>query len=387
MKLTGYLVSLMLFPSVAAAQLADAPAACGTPASLDDGWHIAKPDAVGVNGQRLCRIAQRLKAAEANVHAVVIARHDALFFEQYFPGYDDPWGVPDGQFSFDATTKHDMRSVSKSVVSLLLGIAVDRKLLPGVEVPVLGYFPQYAEVKSPGWDAISLRHLLTMSSGVSWDEARAWNDPRNDEPHLGTELDPIRYVLAKPVAAPPDTVWTYNGGGTDLLGGILAEVAGKPLDAFAREALFEPLGITDWEWKAYRNGKLSAAAGLRLRPRDAAKIGQLLLNRGSWKGKQIISADWVEQSTKPRFQAIGYFGGLFFYGFQWWMGRTLSEGQEITWIAAVGFGGQRILVVPSLDLVLMTTSGMYASPRQGNATLDILGNVVLPAILDRSPAK
>jgi CubicO group peptidase (beta-lactamase class C family) len=88
-----------------------------------------------------------------------------------------------------------------------------------------------------------------MSSGIDWDEARAWNDPKNDEPHLGKDVDPVRYVLAKPIAAPPDAIWTYNGGGTDLLGNILAQVSGRSLDAFGREVLLQPLGISDWEWK------------------------------------------------------------------------------------------------------------------------------------------
>lgn len=383
MRVLIWLVAVVLMPSLVEAQQPAAAAVCGRPIALEDGWPIATPESVGMDGARLCGIADRLKAQDANVHAVVIARRGKLVFEQYFPGYDDPWGVPEGQFKFDATTKHDMRSVSKSVASLLVGIAIDRKLIASADEPVLNYFPGYAEVKSAGWEKIALRHLLTMSSGISWDEARAWNDPKNDEPHLGKDPDPLRYVLSKPIAAPPDTVWTYNGGGTDLLGNILTQATGKPFDVFAREALFEPLGITDWEWKNYENGKLAAAAGLRLRPRDATKIGQLVLGRGTWNGRRIVSAAWIEQSIAPRFQATGYFGGLFFYGYQWWLGRSLSDGKEVSWIAGVGLGGQRLVIIPALDMVVMVTSGMYTSPRQGMATLDILGSVVLPAVVGK----
>jgi CubicO group peptidase (beta-lactamase class C family) len=102
-------------------------------------------------------------------------------------------------------------------------------------------------------------------------------------------------------------------------------VTGQSLEAFAREALFAPLGISDWEWMKYRNEHVASAVGLRLRPRDAAKIGQLVLNRGEWAGKQIVSAKWIEQSVTPRFQAVGYFGGLFYYGQHWWMGRTFRR--------------------------------------------------------------
>lgn len=357
--------------------------ACGSPAALDDGWITASPESVGLDGARLCGIAARLKEMEADVHGVVIARHGKLVFEQYFPGYDDPWGRDDGQYTFDAATRHDMRSVSKSVVSLLVGIAIDRKLIAGIDEPAVKFFPEYAAVKSQGWDQITLRHLLTMSSGMQWDENRAWKDPRNDEPHLGSDADPYRYVLSKPIAAPPDTVWVYNGGGTDLLGNIIERVSGKTLEAFARDALFEPLGISDFEWMKYRNGKVSAAAGLRLRPRDAAKIGQLVLGHGAWNGKQIVPADWIEQSIAPRFQAIGYFGGLFFYSQQWWLGRSISDGAAVKWIAAMGLGGQRIFVIPDHDLVVMMTSGLYTNPRQGDGALDTLSRFVIPSVRDK----
>jgi CubicO group peptidase (beta-lactamase class C family) len=357
--------------------------ACGSPAALGDGWPTATPDNVGLDGERLCGIAARLAAANANIHALVIARRGTLVFEQYFPGYDEPWGMGGGQHDFDAQTKHDMRSVSKSVTSLLVGTAIDRELIKSADEPVVKFFPDYAAVKSPGWDAVTLRHLLTMSSGIQWDENRPWKDPGNDEPHLGSEADPFRYVLSKPVAASPDTVWTYNGGGTDLLGNIIERVSGKSFEMFAREALFTPLGITDWEWMKYRNEHIAPAAGLRLRPRDAAKIGQLVLNKGAWNGKQIVSAKWIEQSVTPRFQAIGYFGGLFYYGQQWWMGRTLSGERDVKWIAAMGLGGQRLFIVPELDLVIMTTSGLYGSGRQGQAALDILANFIIPSVRDK----
>ncbi|MDE5455297.1 serine hydrolase [Bradyrhizobium sp. CSA112] len=357
---------------------------CGTPKALDDGWTIASPESVGLDGARLCNIAARLKEAEANVHAVVIVRHGKLVFEQYFSGPDERWDVA-GQYDFDATTKHDMRSASKSVISLLVGIAIDRKLISSADDPVVKFYPEHSGLKSPGWDQVTLRHLLTMSSGMQWDENRGWNDPKNDEPHLGNEADPIRYILSKPIAKRPDSLWTYNGGGTDLLGNILERVSGKPLEAFAREVLFQPLGITDFEWKTYpKNGKIASAVGLRIRPRDAAKIGQLVLNRGDWGGKQIVSVAWIEQSVRPRFQAIGYFSGLFFYGQQWWMGRSIAQDQEVKWIAAMGSGGQRLFIVPDRDLVVMTTSGLYFLPGQGDGALDMMANYILPAVRDNA---
>jgi CubicO group peptidase (beta-lactamase class C family) len=352
---------------------------CGTPAKLDDGWAIAAPASVGLDGERLCTIEQRLKLTDSDVHAVVIARHGKLAFEQYSGGIDQPWGKPEGRYDYDATTLHDMRSATKSVTSLLVGIAIDRRMIRSVNTRIVNFFPELSDLRTPGWDNVRLRHLLTMSSGIKWDEQLPWSDPANDEPHLAFDADPLRYVLSKPIAVPPDTVWVYNGGGTELLGNIIERTSGMSLEAFAREFFFNPLGVTDFEWKTYKNGKIAAAAGLRLRPRDAAKIGQLLLSDGAWNGRQVIPPDWIMQSVIPRFQAVGYFGGTLFYGYQWWMGRSLSQGKEVRWIAAFGWGGQRIFVIPELDMVVMMTSGLFGRPKEGLAQLDILANVIIPS--------
>jgi CubicO group peptidase (beta-lactamase class C family) len=358
--------------------------ACGTPAKLDDGWTVASPDSVDLDGARLCTIEQRLKLTYSDIHAVVIARHGKLAFEQYFAGLDQPWGKPEARYDYDATTLHDMRSVTKSVTSLLVGIAIDRRMIRSINEPVVSFFPELASLKTPGWNNVTIRHLLTMSSGIKWDETLPWGDPDNDEPHLALDADPIRYVLSRPIAVPPDTVWVYNGGGTELLGNIIERSSGMPLEAFAREFLFKKLDVTDFEWKAYPgNNKISAAGGLRLRPRDAAKIGQLLLRDGAWNGRQVVPPDWIMQSVIPRFQAVGYFGGTLFYGYQWWMGRSLSQGKEVRWIAAFGWGGQRIFVVPDLDMVVLMTSGLFGRPKEGLAQFDILANVIIPSAREK----
>ena len=187
--------------SLAAGSIATACAetspACGTPTALDDGWTIASPESVGLDSERLCTIAARMKETDANVHAVVIVRHGKLVFEQYFAGPDERWHVA-GRFDHDATTRHDMRSASKSVISLLVGIAIDRKLIASADEPVVKFFPEYAAVKSPGWDQVTLRHLLTMSSGMQWDENRGWNDPEERRTASGqrSRSDPLHPVEA-----------------------------------------------------------------------------------------------------------------------------------------------------------------------------------------------
>jgi CubicO group peptidase (beta-lactamase class C family) len=379
----GLVAAFALLTSTPPAQTQPA-AGCAAPDAMNDGWATASPESVNLDGALLCAMGARLKLDEADVHAVIVVRHGKLVFEQYFRGYDDPWGAPEGTYDFDATTKHDLRSISKSVTSLMLGIAIDRKLIASIDDPVIKFFPPATVPQAPGWDRVTLRHLISMSSGMSWDENLRWTDPANDEPHLGNEADPIRYVLAKPILSAPGTIWNYNGGGIDLLGEIIARASGKSFNDFAREALFEPLGISDWEWKTYENGRVSPAAGLRLRPRDAAKIGLLMLNHGSWNGKTVVSADWIAQSETPRFQTTGYFGGLFYFGYAWWMGRTLTGETETKWIAGIGLGGQRLFIVPDLDIVMMSTSGLYTSPRQGVGALDVLNNFVIASALDKN---
>ena len=257
-----------------------------------------------------------------------------------------------------------MRSASKSVISLLVGIAIDRKLIASADEPVVKFFPEYAAVKSPGWDQVTLRHLLTMSSGMQWDENRGWNDPKNDEPHLAqrSRPDPLHPVEADR-GSRRTRVWTYNGGGTDLLGNILERVSGKPLEAFAREVLFQPLGITDFEWRKYeerqdrfRHRPSHPAARCR---KDRPARAQ---SRRSGTGRQIVSPEWIEQSVAAALSGDRLFRRQMFYGQQWWMGRSLAQRKEVKWIAALGSGGQRLFIVPDRDLVVMTTSRPLIRP-------------------------
>src|SRR4029077_6581910 len=165
---------------------------------------------------------------------------------------------------------------------------------------------------------------------------------------------------------------------SELLGAVVCKAAGIRLEDFAREALFEPLGITDVAWSSYPNSEIvSSSGGLRLRPRDLAKLGQLLLTNGRWGERAIVSAEWVEVSTTPQ---IGHPDGLLFYGYQWWLRGSLLDRREIGWAAAMGLGGQRLFVVPALDLVVVITAGLYASPLQYWLPTQILNRIVLAAV-------
>ena len=353
---------------------------CGAPVALNDGWSIASQAEVGLDAERLCQLdAIIAQWPTANVHAVVVVRNGKLVMERYFAGEDERWGDKLGRVTYGPETKHDLRSISKSVTSLLVGIALSEGKFPALDSSVFDAFPDYADLKTPEKARITFRDLLTMSSGVAWDENLPWNDPRNNEREMIMAADPFRYILSQPVAFPRGAVYAYSGGGTSLLGETLVRSTGRPLRDYAREKLFQPIDAPDFDWlDAGVSGKLGAFGSLRMRPRDAAKLGRLLLTDGQWNGKQVIPAGWSAASIKPRINGEG----LFFYGYQWWLGRSFRNGRELTWAAGVGLGGQRLYVVPSLDLVVMITAGHYRDGLQGAIPFAIFNRVVLPAVKD-----
>jgi CubicO group peptidase (beta-lactamase class C family) len=302
-------------------------------------------------------------------------------FEHYRKGYDEKWGRPIGEVEYAPDVRHDVRSISKSVVSLLVGIAVDRGLIRGIDEPVFTFFPEFGSLRTPEKDRILVRHLLTMSSGIEWDEERPYTDPENSEIKMIFAPDSYRYAFEQPMTAEPGKVWNYNGGSTTLLAAIVEKAAGKPLLEFARESLFTPLGITDVEWLNVPNGQPAAASGLRLRPRDLAKVGQLFLNEGSWNGKRVVSTIWLQESIEPRFTVWN--GNR--YGYQWWLGRSAVKSRTIDWTAGLGLGGQRLFILPTYDAVVVVTAGLYKRDFQAQdlVAFDILNNYVLPAIGDQ----
>jgi CubicO group peptidase (beta-lactamase class C family) len=366
-------VAIALLPRIAIAQ-----DACGTASAGNDHWPVATIESVGLSSETLCPMVKWLSDwKEGNVHSVLVVRHGKLVFEHYFAGTDENLGKQVGEVNFGPETRHDARSMTKSVTDLLVGIAIDRGWIKSIDASVFSFFPQYADLRTPEKDRISLRHLLTMSSGLEWHEFDTpYTSDTNSEIAMDNAKDPYRYALEQPVVAPPGRLWNYNSGSTELLGAILRKATGKPLDQLARTLLFEPLGITDVEWYKYAQGNPSAAAGLRLRPRDLAKIGQLVLQRGAWNGKQVVSAGWIDASTTPQIQ--GFL--VFFYGYQFWLGRSLVDKHVVDWAAAWGLGGQRVFIVPDLDLVVVVTAGLYRSDMQAQVPLKILNQYVLNAV-------
>ena len=311
-----------------------------------------------------------------NIHAVIVVRGGKLVLERYYEGRDKITRGEDlGIVKFGPEIKHDLRSVSKSIVGLLYGLALADGKVADPDQSLFDQFPAYQDLAvDPKRSEMTVYHALTMTLGTEWDESPSYHDPRNSETAMDRASDRYRYVLDRPMVAEPGTQWTYNGGTTAVLAHLISRGTGQPLLDYAREALFDPLGITDVDWVADSKGVPIAASGLRMRPRDLAKIGQLALDRGTWGGSQVVPSEWLDEAFTPRVRAFGRLE----FGYQWWLGTSRGDGRA--WIAAFGNGGQALFIVPSLDLVVVTTAGKYNLPDDWELPFNVMGKVVMPSL-------
>jgi CubicO group peptidase (beta-lactamase class C family) len=294
----------------------------------------------------------RAVAGAPGVHGVVVVQHGRILAEHYGSGHDHAWGRPLGEVAFTPTTLHDVRSVTKSVVALLYGIAWGDGTVPDPSAPLLDQFPEYSDLAAdPAKAALTVEHALTMTLGLRWREELPYADPQNGEIAMMLAPDRWRYVLEQPIEIPPGTAWNYSGGASELIGRLVAQGTGVPLHEFARTRLFEPLGIGGFAWMAGHDGVVSAASGLRLAPRDLARIGRLVLDGGAHDGEQIVPAAWIERMLRPAASARWSSR----YGYQWYLG---GEGRR-RWYAAFGNGEQSLFVHPELDVVIAVVTGNY----------------------------
>jgi CubicO group peptidase (beta-lactamase class C family) len=319
------------------------------------------------------------------LHGVVVVRDGRLVLERYFEAEDNARGRDLGKVAFKPETMHDMRSVSKSVVGLLYGIALAQGKVPAPEARLYAAFPEYADLAAAaGRDRLTIHHVLTMTMGTDWDESSIpYSNPANSEIAMDMAPDRFRYILERRVVMEPGKRWTYCGGATALLARIVAKGTGKPLHAFAREALFDPLGLGPTEWMAGTDGEPIAASGLRMSPRDMARIGMMMSSGGLVGDRRVVPASWLERCTAP----IVAVDEVRRYGYHWYMGY-IAFGTPLGWAArhlepwwgAFGEGGQRLFVLPELKLVVAVTAGNYGTDDQWMPPTRVLREVVLASI-------
>src|SRR5262249_51410356 len=244
-----------------------------SPAQLPDGWKTSAPEAVDLDSRRLGAVVDWLDGRpNQTLHSLLVARRGILAFEHYRKGADERWRDPLPDAQHGIAVKHDLRSATKSVKGLLAGIALERRDIPSLDAPMFAYFPEYADLRTPEKDRITLRHLLTMSAGLDWDENVPDTDPRHGEMRMWREADHLRVALKPPVVAAPGEIWNYSGGCSELIGAIVRKATGKPLDAFAREALFGAPGGTPTERARAADRRPSAPGGLALGRRRPAPV-------------------------------------------------------------------------------------------------------------------
>ena len=192
------------------------------PPARNDGWQTANADTVGFDSTRLAALTQSMRNwPELGVHAILIERNGRLIYEEYFDGFDERWGVPLGRVTMTAESKHDLRSVTKSVVSALIGIAHGEDKIPSLDQPIIKWFPEYPELDTPERRRVTLAHALSMTSGFDWNEDIPYSDPRNDEIRMTRDPEPLRYALARPFVVDPGSDFKYNGGLTQVMAAVL----------------------------------------------------------------------------------------------------------------------------------------------------------------------
>ncbi len=312
------------------------------PTQLVDGWNVSTLEDEGMDTDLIEEVTDQIMNGEFHgIHSLLIVRNGSLVHEAYFEG-------------FQRNSLHTIYSVTKSISSALIGIAIDQGLIQSVEDTVLSFFPEY-DIQESEKQKIKLQHILTLTTGLDWDEKSfPYSDPRNTETQMVATNDWMKFVLERPIRSQPGLEWVYNTGSVHLLSGIIRQATGQFVDIFAESSLFQPLGIQNYEWNKDPQGYPTTGAtiqGLRLYLRDIAKFGYIFLNDGKWNGQQVVSKAWVEESTRKHID----FGDGNGFGYLWRTGSATIKGNEIPFYYAAGYGGQTIHIVPEFNMMVVFT--------------------------------
>ncbi len=335
------------------------------PEEINDGLETGSLGQAGIDIDMISKLFKAINDdTYSNLHCLLILRNNKLVFEEYFTG-NDIWN---GETVFDRDTKHDIFSVTKSFNSALFGIALEQGKINSLDDKLSSYFPEYSDSFTDVTMEISLKDLLTMSSGTHWNEGLPVYDPHNTYGVMISIYDPIKYLLELPMTTDPGMSFIYNTGSSVLLGEIIYKATGLKVTEFAENYLFNYLGIEDYDWESISNNIINTDSSLWITPRSMAKLGLLYLNKGKINGVQVIPEYWVEQSTIQ--QAPDFTPAQNWllahqntsYGYQWWVETYEIDGQLINGYSARGYGGQFVFIVPSLNLFVVSTAGNEQPP-------------------------
>ncbi|MEL7001230.1 MAG: serine hydrolase [Bacteroidota bacterium] len=330
------------------------------PRELEDGWKTNNLQSTAFDTTRLYTFFNQIIGKEHKLHSILLFKKNELIIEEYFNGYD-------------AKKPQDLRSVNKSIKSILLGIAIDKGFIDDINDPVSKYLKTYSPRKNLDRrkDEITIKHLITMSAG--WD-CNDWDKKsKGQEDRVYKKQDWIQYTLDLPMINDPGKVSNYCSMGVIIMAEIISQATGLTIDKFAEKYLFEPLGIKNAHWR-HTKEKVIIPSGKRLHlpPRELAKIGQLVLNKGNWKGKQIVSANWIDTATTTKTTITGIE-----YGYLWWNIPFKVNGEMLISKTATGNGGQYIMIIPEINVVAVFTGGAYNS-QEDKLAFAIMKDVLIP---------
>ena len=283
-----------------------------------------------------------------NVESLIVYSQGEIKFEKYYNGYKKD-------------SLHMIQSQTKSVVSLLMGIAIDKGYIKSENEPVSAYFPQYFKKEDNPKSSVTIRDLLTMSAGFEWEEMLPMNDPKNDNINMFRSNKWFNYAITRPMAKKPFTEFKYNSGLPMIVAGIIEKSTKMKLDVFAKEYLFEPLQIKEFRWQKDSTGFCHAGGGLFLKPKDVMKIGILVMNNGKCEKQQVISENWIRKATGSYLPTSF---DISTYGYFWWI-REMKTGEVKTTrvITAEGAGGQKMYIFPEYQLIIAFTERNYSTPQ------------------------
>ena len=337
------------------------------------GWRTSTPEAQGLDGSALAALDAEFSLGQHGfVDSMLIVKNGCLVFERSYAhdtshlsggrGGQFDYRDPDWHPYYGKTDLHTLQSVTKSATSALIGIAIQRGSLRGVDLELLPFFEEFSLPDSdPRRAAITLKDALTMTAGIQWDESGPYTDPSNLCAMMEQSEDWIQFVLDQPMAEEPGKTFFYNSGATQLLSYLIKKTTGMQADDFAVHYLFQPLGIEKYFWKRTPTGLSDTEGGLYLTPRDLAKIGLLYLRDGVWDGQRILPEGWVTQSTAPLFSTESDGMPDRRYGYSWWL-LPRTDMRDSWAIAAIGYGEQRLLILPEEDLLAVFTGWNIDTP-------------------------
>lgn len=315
------------------------------PQKLSDGWEVASLNEVGISVAGISEISQEIRDIESyeNVLSMLIVKNGKLVHEVYSP-------------YCQRNTLHWMASITKTITSTLIGIAIDKGMIKDADAELHQLLPQYSEhFKDPVKKRIAVKHIMSMTSGLEWNEQVSYNDPRNSEWQMVESEDWMSFVVSHPIRDEPGEIFYYCTGGIHLLSAVIKSVSGLYAHQFAEKYLLHPMGIYGYQWNKDPLGFPCTGGtdgGIGLRTRDIAKFGWLFLRDGKWKGQRIISEEWVKTAPHTQITTKGRGSS---YGFNWMTGSRIVNGKKFAYIASFGYGGQTLYLVPEYDLILVFT--------------------------------